>query len=83
MLISDARANAAARLLRERPADASLDSLIEAERVRKAALHPVLQQPIPSAFRHGSFMPITAGLALGMVSARSSSALLLYAAARA
>ena len=79
VFIGDASAYAAVKLLRERPKDASVASLVEAERVYKAAVHPVLEQPIPSAFRHSSFMPVTASLALGMIASKNPSSLLLCA----
>ena len=77
-LIGDVQAKAAIKLLRERPADASVASLLEAERVYKAAVHPVLEQPIPSFFRHGSFMPVTSLCAMGMVSSKAPGGLLLF-----
>lgn len=77
VLIGDEEALEAARLLRERPDDASEASLRRAERVYDAAVHPVLEQPIPSAFRVSSFLPTTSVLALGMVASREPKSLLL------
>eukprot|EP00966_Prymnesium_polylepis_P084878 1965209-Prymnesium_polylepis.1 len=82
VLIGDARAHAAVKLLRERPEGTPVASLVEAQRVYKAAVHPVLDQPIPSAFRHSSFLPITSILALGMVASKSTGGLLLCARIR-
>ena len=61
MLISDARAQAAIALLKN--PERSCASAAELERAHltcEAAVHPVLQQTIPSAFRVSSFMPTTA-----------------------
>ena len=42
------------------------------------AVHPVLEQPIPSAFRVCSFMPVTALISLGMISTKSPLATVVY-----
>ena len=77
VLISDARGLAAVEKLRnpahEKPAD-----LADAQWVCDMAVHPVLQQPIPSAFRVSSFAPITAAISLGMISTKSTFATVIY-----
>jgi len=57
---------------------ASASELDEARWVYEVAVHPVLQEPIPSIFRASSFMPVTVLCAAGLVSARSSAATLYY-----
>ena len=49
--------------------------LQEAQRVCDAAVHPVLKEPIPSAFRVCSFLPVTYGLSLAMISTWQGQAL--------
>ena len=60
-------ATAVARL--EAPHDISTAAeLAHAQKVCDAAVHPVLNQPIPSAFRVCSLLPVTYGLSLAMIS---------------
>jgi hypothetical protein len=49
-----------------------------ARRICDAAVHPVLEQPIPSAFRVCSLLPITSLLSLAMISTKSAAATVLY-----
>lgn len=75
-LLSDAQVYAAAETLRLGRGTAK-----QTERalwVCDAAMHPVLQQPIPSAFRLSAFAPVTTTLALGMVSSKSPIGLVFY-----
>ncbi|KAL1523779.1 hypothetical protein AB1Y20_018703 [Prymnesium parvum] len=76
VLISDAQAHEALRVLNTRTPATPAAALVDAERVCRAAVHPVLCQPIPSAFRHASFLPTTSALALGMVLGKSPLTLL-------
>ena len=80
LLITDKQAHAAVALLRNPPSgdEAMAHERSRAELVCDAAVHPVLEQPIPSAFRVCSFMPITGLLSLGMISTHSPIATLLY-----
>ena len=75
--VSDARAKAAVEKLRN-PVGESAVGLADAQWVCNAAVHPVLEQPIPSAFRVGSFGPITGMISLGMLSTKSSLATVIY-----
>lgn len=76
VLVSDVRALAAVEKLRD-PRHESAADLNHAQWVCDAAVHPVLQQPIPSAFRVSSFVPITASLSLGMISTKAPLATVL------
>ena len=76
VLLSDTEVHAAADTLRSGRASAK-----ETERahwVCDSAMHPVLQQPIPSAFRLGAFAPVTTVCALGMVSGHSPIGLVFF-----
>ena len=76
VLLSDTEVHAAAETLRSSRASAK-----ETERAHwicDSAMHPVLQQPIPSAFRLSAFAPITTACALGMVSGRSPIGLVFF-----
>lgn len=77
LLVSDTRAAAAVATLRD-PQGASPADVVEARWVCDAAVHPVLEQPVPSAFRLCSFMPVTGAIALGMISSTSPLATLWY-----
>lgn len=79
VLISDERARRAASRL-DGPPDAAVSSaeLRDASWVCDVSVHPVLREPIPSAFRLGSFMPVTATVGLGMISTHSPLGLLWY-----
>ena len=68
--VSDARAAAAVATLKS-PQSATPSELVDAQWVCNAAVHPVLEQPIPSAFRLCSFMPVTGAITLGMISTTS------------
>lgn len=76
VLISDRKVYAALETLRS--TNASEKQLDYARWVCDTAMHPVLQQPIPSAFRLSAFAPVTALLALGMVSNKSPLGLVFY-----
>ena len=76
VLLSDTEVHAAAETLRSGAASAK-----QTERARwicDSAMHPVLQQPIPSAFRLSAFAPITTACALGMVSGHSPIGLVFF-----
>jgi len=76
VLLSDTEVHAAAETLRSGRASAK-----ETERAHwicDSAMHPVLQQPIPSAFRLSAFAPITTACALGMVSGKSPIGLVFF-----
>lgn len=77
LLPSDAKAHDALALLKA-PRGASAEQLEAAERVTEQVMHPVLEQPIPSAFRLCSFMPVTATLCLGMLSSKAPSGVLWF-----
>lgn len=68
LFVSDAKASIAVARLEAPPHLSTQRDLDEAQRVCDAAVHPVLKQPIPSAFRVCSFIPVTYGLSLGMIS---------------
>ena len=72
VLVSDAKAYAALELVRATPIDeAQQPKVVEAQRVCNAVVHPVLGQPVPSAFRLCSFMPVTGALSLAMIASPS------------
>lgn len=77
VLISDGRAEAAVQKLRDADSQKPAD-LLDARWVCDCAVHPVLEKPIPSAFRVGSFMPITGILSLGMISTKAPLATVVY-----
>lgn len=80
MLVSDAKAHAATKLLSD-PRAASFAEASEVEAARctfEAAVHPVLQQPVPSAFRICSFVPVTTIAAIGISSSGSAAGTLFW-----
>ena len=77
VLVSDARAADAVHKLRE-PAGESEAALADARWVCDAAVHPVLEQAIPSAFRVSAFVPVTGLLSLGMISTKAPLATVVY-----
>ena len=70
VFISDRRVYESRGVLCE-PAGESKSTLMRAHWVCDLAMHPVLEQPIPSAFRVCSFMPVTGLLSLGMLSTKA------------
>lgn len=50
----------------------------KARRICDAAVHPVLEQPIPSAFRVCSLLPVTSLISVAMISTKSATAAILY-----
>lgn len=78
VLVSDARALAAVRTLKAPRAACTLRQRRDAAWVLNAAVHPVLEQPVPSAFRHGSFLPVTSLVALGLASTKNAAATILW-----
>jgi hypothetical protein len=77
LLITDADGTAAVRRLRN-PIGQSEADLECAQWVCDAAVHPVLEQTLPSAFRVCSFVPVTSLLSLAMISSKSATAAVLY-----
>lgn len=77
VLVSDAQAALAVTRLRN-PEHESAASLESARWVCDAAVHPVLEQPLPSAFRVSSFLPVTSLLSLAMISTKGVGATLFY-----
>ena len=77
LAITPAQGQAALARLRT-PAGASAADLEHAQWMCEAAVHPVLEQTLPSAFRVCSFLPVTALLSLAMISTKSATATLLY-----
>ena len=75
-MLSDEKAAAAVGLLadKRRCALASEEELADARWVYDLTVHPVLDQPIPSAFRACSFIPMTTFAAIGLAAAPSSTA---------
>ena len=67
LFVTRAQANAAIEIL-DSPEICTEAELAKAQRICDAAVHPVLKQPIPSAFRVCSFLPVTYGLSLAMIS---------------
>ena len=67
IFIGDKRAYEAVSLLKT-PQNHTDAQLAHARWTCDVAVHPVLEQPIPSSFRNSAFMPVTAILSLGMVS---------------
>lgn len=76
VLLSDTEVHAAAETLRS--SRASAKEMERAHWICDSAMHPVLQQPIPSAFRLSAFAPITTACALGMVSGKSPIGLVFF-----
>ena len=76
-VISDACAKAAVDKLRHPQYESAAD-LADAQWVCDAAVHPILEQPIPSAFRVSSFAPVTASISLGMISTKAPMATVVY-----
>ena len=67
VFVGDAKALAAVSVLKA-PQNHTDAQLAHARWTCDVAVHPVLEQPIPSSFRNSAFMPVTAILSLGMVS---------------
>ena len=76
VLLSDTEVHEAAEMLRK--GRGSTRQLERAHWVCDSAMHPVLQQPIPSAFRLSAFAPATTACALGMLSSRTPIGLVFY-----
>lgn len=77
LMVGDADAKRAIAALKA-PHDKTAAELARAYRDYDAAVHPVLEQAIPSAFRLCSFLPVTSVLSLAMISSNSSLHILLY-----
>ena len=75
VLISDRKVYAALETLRSTNAS---EKQLDYAGGSRYPMHPVLQQPIPSAFRLSAFAPVTTLLALGMVSNKSPLGLVFY-----
>ena len=67
IFVGDKRAYEAVSVLKT-PQNHTDAQLAQARWTCDVAVHPVLEQPIPSSFRNSAFMPVTAILSLGMVS---------------
>ncbi|KAJ1470818.1 Tricarboxylate/iron carrier [Baffinella frigidus] len=72
ILVSDAKAIAAVKLLADPPPRTSQAELATARWVYDKTVHPVLDQPIPSAFRTSSFIPMTSLAAIGLAASPGS-----------
>ena len=68
LFVTRAQADAAVARLAAPPELSTPRELDRARWVCDAAVHPVLKEPVPSAFRVCSFMPVTFGLSLAMIS---------------
>jgi len=80
MMVTEDKAKAAVELLADRrgSAVASPAEIAEARWVYDTAVHPVLDQPIPSMFRACSFMPMTALAAIGLSGTRSAAGTIFW-----
>ena len=77
LLVNDEQAKDALAKLKS-PRDHGATALARAQWTVDAAVHPVLEQAVPSAFRVCSFLPVTSVLSLAMISSKSPTAALLY-----
>lgn len=77
VLISDEKAQAAIKRLKH-PEVLTRTELARAQRVCDLAVHPVLEQTIPSAFRVCSLLPVTSVLSLAMISSKSPVAAVIF-----
>ena len=68
--INDAQAKAAVDVLKT-PGGRRATDIEKAQRICNLAVHPVLEQPIPSAFRVCSLLPVTAFCSIAMISTKS------------
>lgn len=77
LLVTQSQGAAAVKLLKK-PDRASAKDLARAQWVCDAAVHPVIEQTLPSAFRVSSFVPVTSLLSFAMISSKSAVAAIVY-----